>query len=166
MDFFEHCQCVHLATWSVFIRNINRFQKGHPNWSGLPTPPKKWSPPKKGETLCFHLGIPFRSSKWAIFVTLSAQVPCILRSATFRAKKSTMRLPKTSEIWDELDEQLRFNMLETLFAIEHLQNLATVPDPKSFGASFGTANISPVYCSILQYWRIGPSWADSTRFEG
>lgn len=37
VDFFEHCQCVHLATWSVFIRNINRFQKGHPNWSGLPT---------------------------------------------------------------------------------------------------------------------------------
>ena len=39
VDVFEHCQCVHLATWSVFIRNINRFQKSHchPDWSGLPT---------------------------------------------------------------------------------------------------------------------------------
>ena len=118
---------------------------------GSPIPQKSVPPQKSGETLCFHLGIPFRSSKWAIFVTLSAQVPCILRSATFRAKKSTMRLPKTSEIWDELDGQLLFNMLETLFAIEHLQNLATVPDPKFLVPVSGLPTsvlFTVVHCSI------------------
>ena len=77
-------------------------------------------------------------------------MPCILRSATFRAKKSTMRLPKTSEIWDELDEQLLFNMLETLFAIEPSE-LATVSDPKFLVPVSGLPTsvlFTVLYCSI------------------
>ena len=129
-------------------------------------PPKKWSPPKKWWNSLFPLG---------------DSIP-ILKMGHLRylERPGAMHLEighiPCQEIHNAFAKDLRdLGWAGWAVAFQHARNivcnrtpseLATVPDPKSFGASFGTANISPVYCSILQYWRIGPSWADSTRFEG
>ena len=133
---------------------------------GSPIPQKSGPPQKSGATLCFHLGIPFRSPKMGHLRYLERPGAMHLEIGHIPCQEIHNAFAKDLRDLGWAGWAVAFQHARNIVCKEHLQNLATVPDPKSFGASFGTANISPVYCSILQYWRIGPFWADSTRFEG